>query len=405
MGENSEQFPIRDGKTFPSQDFSGMSFDDVKNKLSSIRPEAVGDASTAYKDAADILAQMTEKLRTEFAERIKNNWQGESAQKALDQLGQIYTTAGTLSDKSHNTASTYNWYKVSILDWYKNAAQDMEDGYIHTDGDDENARKFIAKFSRRMGEAYDAHPNNIEKDLPREYGGLNDNPTMPNYPGGNPGGPGGMPGGGGSIPGGAPGGMPGGGMPGGAPGGMPGGGGGSFAGENPFSPPSNNGPHLQPGEVTPGGSWGAGSGPGGLGSGSGGLGGSPWSGGSGAPTCPASRAEAAEAAACPVAAVAVSRAEAAAASRAAAVGACPVARPARSAESARAESARAPVPRHGEPQVVAGGAAGGRPMGMPMAPGGGQGGQGDQERERETWLTEDEDVWGADDDTAPPVIG
>ncbi|GAA2086240.1 hypothetical protein [Actinomadura alba] len=49
--------------------------------------------------------------------------------------------------------------------------------------------------------------------------------------------------------------------------------------------------------------------------------------------------------------------------------------------------------------------AGGMGMGgMPMGAGGGQGGDG-EERERTTWLTEDEDVWGADDDAAPPVIG
>jgi hypothetical protein len=44
-------------------------------------------------------------------------------------------------------------------------------------------------------------------------------------------------------------------------------------------------------------------------------------------------------------------------------------------------------------------------MGMPMG-GARGGGSGDQnEHERSTWLTEDEDVWGGDDDTAPPVIG
>jgi hypothetical protein len=43
-------------------------------------------------------------------------------------------------------------------------------------------------------------------------------------------------------------------------------------------------------------------------------------------------------------------------------------------------------------------------MGMPMGAGAGGGGN-DNERERSTWLTEDEDVWGGNDDTAPPVIG
>jgi hypothetical protein len=49
--------------------------------------------------------------------------------------------------------------------------------------------------------------------------------------------------------------------------------------------------------------------------------------------------------------------------------------------------------------------------GMPFMPpmgggmGGGGGGGNDKERERKTWLAEDEDVWGTDPDLAPAVIG
>ncbi|MFI6293143.1 hypothetical protein ACIBEJ_16255 [Nonomuraea sp. NPDC050790] len=49
---------------------------------------------------------------------------------------------------------------------------------------------------------------------------------------------------------------------------------------------------------------------------------------------------------------------------------------------------------------------GGMPM-MPMAPmgGAGAGGEGDKDRERTTYLAEDEGVWGGDEDIAPPVLG
>jgi hypothetical protein len=43
--------------------------------------------------------------------------------------------------------------------------------------------------------------------------------------------------------------------------------------------------------------------------------------------------------------------------------------------------------------------------GMPMGAGHGAGGGDEEEHERTTWLTEDEDVWGANGDAAPPVIG
>ncbi|MEU4830400.1 hypothetical protein [Streptosporangium sp. NPDC023615] len=42
--------------------------------------------------------------------------------------------------------------------------------------------------------------------------------------------------------------------------------------------------------------------------------------------------------------------------------------------------------------------------GMPFMPMGGAPGDGNQDRERSTWLVEDEDVWGGDSGTAPAVI-
>ncbi|MGV9772955.1 hypothetical protein [Streptosporangium sp. NPDC003464] len=47
--------------------------------------------------------------------------------------------------------------------------------------------------------------------------------------------------------------------------------------------------------------------------------------------------------------------------------------------------------------------AGGMPM-MPMAPMAGGMGEGDKDRDRSTWLSEDESVWGGDGDVAPAVI-
>ncbi|GGL56083.1 hypothetical protein [Planomonospora parontospora] len=59
----------------------------------------------------------------------------------------------------------------------------------------------------------------------------------------------------------------------------------------------------------------------------------------------------------------------------------------------------------GLPGGARGAGANGMPM-MPMVPMGGAG-AGDQERERDqtTWLSEDEGVWGGDEDVAPSVIG
>jgi hypothetical protein len=39
---------------------------------------------------------------------------------------------------------------------------------------------------------------------------------------------------------------------------------------------------------------------------------------------------------------------------------------------------------------------------MPMH--GAAGGEGEQERERSTWLTEDQDIWGIGDGEVPPPV-
>ncbi|GAA0567927.1 hypothetical protein [Actinomadura livida] len=380
MGKNTEQYPIRDGMAFGSHNASGMSHEDVKNKLKELKPEKVGDASTAYKEAAEALAEMTEELKNNFSKRIVQHWKGESAQKALDQLGQVYATAGTLSDDSHRNASLYAWYKHDILDWYKTQGQTMTDGWVHTGGDDDNARELMNNFIGRMKEAFEGHPLKIEKDLPSGYGGGGDDP--PGGPGPGPGGPGPFGGGGG-----------GGGKFGGAGSGFPSSDSaspfapGAGSGSSPWNPggggpfdPGSGGPHLPGGGGVPGGGIPGGGGslsgapssdlssfPGGGGGGGGLPGGMP-GGGGGFGADPGGFGGGAGAGSGGVGPGGVGGGGMGAAGRGAA------------------------------------GMRGGMPMGgMPMAPG--QGGKGGEERERETWLSEDEDVWGGDDDTAPPVIG
>ncbi|WP_051712933.1 hypothetical protein [Spirillospora albida] len=379
--DNVEQYPIRDGMAFGSYSFNDENFEEIKKKLSNLNPAAVGNAGTAYKEAAEVLAEMTDLLQNDYAKRIVKHWQGKVAQEALDQLGKVYKTAGQLSDDSHRNAQLYTWYKTNILDWYHTTGKTMEDGYINTDGDDDAARKLMQKFNARMNEAFEGHPLKITKDLPAGLGTGGDDPRTP---GPGPGGPGGLPKGGGGGGGLSPGSSSfpttdgAGNLPRGDSAGRfaPGGPGGSnpFApGEvSPFNPPGGNGPHLPPGSGVDGGPFGGtpktdlssfpGGGGGGLpgGGAGGGFGADPGGfGGAGA-----------------------------------------------GAGGGIGAGGPGAGPGLGGAGRNAAGMRGGMPMGgMPMAPGGGQGGGQNEERERNTWLTEDEDVWGADDDTAPPVIG
>ncbi|MGI5323707.1 hypothetical protein [Actinomadura nitritigenes] len=390
MGQ--EYYVIRGSQSWSKPTADGMSLDDVKKKLSSINSEPVKDAGTAYSDAADALAEMSTALRG-FAQTLVKHWKGDEAKKAVAQLQQVHETSINLSNSSHTNASTYTWYGTQILDWYKQAGHDASDGFIHTSGDDKGGRELMQRFLNRTGEAFNAHPPQITQDLPQDKrGGLTDTPT---YPGG-PGGPTSPGAGGGGLHGGGGGAGAGSGF-GSDPGGLGKYGSGS---SSPFAPVGDGGPHL-PGGTGSGGSGGFGSDPGGLGGshggggggslgGSGGLGsdlssfpggggggGLPGGGGGGLGADPGGLGGGAGAG-----------------GGLGGFGATPGGLGAAGGGLGAGGAAGAAG------RAAAGRAGGGMPMGH-----GGHGNGKEEERERTTWLSEDDDVWGADDDTAPPVIG
>ncbi|MWA06023.1 hypothetical protein F8568_037865 [Actinomadura sp. LD22] len=392
MGQ--EYYVIRGSQSWSKPTADGMSLDDVKKKLSSINSEPVKDAGTAYSDAADALAEMSTALRG-FAQTLVKHWKGDEAKKAVAQLQQVHKTSIELSNSSHTNASTYHWYGTQILDWYKQAGKDASDGWIHTSGDDKGGRELMQRFLNRTGEAFNAHPAQITKDLPEDHGGLSDKPTYPGGPGS--GGGGGFGGGGGGLPGGGAGGA--GGGFGSDPGGLGKFGSGGAGGSNPFAPAADGGPHLPGGGGA--GSGGFGSDPGGLGGGGGSLGSDPGGlgsdlssfpgggGGGGLPSTGLGGGGGGGFGADPGGL----GGGAGAGGGLGGFGTTPGGLGAAGGGLGAGGAAGA-----------AGRAGAGRMGGMPMGHGGHGNGK-EEERERTTWLSEDDDVWGADDDTAPPVIG
>jgi hypothetical protein len=372
MADNKGTYVIRNScpyvPDYAATGGGGFNMDSVKAMLASMQPGHVAEVGQAYTAAANALSTAADRLH-QHARRVAEAWSGENAQTALKQLGQLNTTAAELQEKSAATGGTYTWLGTEILPWYQNQGETMGAGLIHTGGDDDAAIELLDRMDHRLVEGYNSVPESISKDLPplpRDAGEIGDPwlgdgrdtgitstaGTPPSVP---------------SVPsfsdptsetatwhGADPGDLrdhPGSDLPGPADGGtgipptggtgLPGAGGTDLAGA---------GGGIGPDPFGAGGlGGGAGGAAGGLGAGTGGgpgagvLGmGAPGSGGAG-----------------------------------------------------RSRSA-------GENARGAGGRAG---LGAPMGAGGGQGGKDDEERERSTWLTEDEDVWTADGDIAPPVIG
>jgi uncharacterized protein YukE len=370
MGRSEQvDYPIWSKPATPEVETTA-GFDTIKDRFKALKPERLTSAASAYQEAASELARLTNDLQ-KHAQALIDAWEGDAAQKALDRLGQLHWTANKLSEDSIKTARTLHWYGNDIMQWYKDLGDKMSDGMIHTGGDDDQARRLMNRLNQRTATAHNSFPQKVTKDLPQS--GVGDLGNPPGGPGGGPSGLGGGPSG-----------------LGGNPGGM--GGGSQLPKTDPFKNnpngphlPSDNNSHVPVGNnlpidhsKLPGGSGGGGGGSqlaglhppgggglgggglgGGLGGGTGGLGGDPFGAGNG-------------------------------------LGGAPGTGPGSLASGGPGAGVG---PGNGTP-----GAAGRGGMMPPMYPPGAGHGQGGKERERTTSLIEEEDVWGADEPTAPSMI-
>jgi hypothetical protein len=361
-----------------------LSYDDVKQQFDQLNPGPINLACTQWSRAASALGTLANRLKDEAGSPLHNAWKSKSSPDAQLQLQEAQATAHALADQCMQMARATD-YAYKYADWYK--AHLPGDGYVQTGGDSQRAVDHLMRMLSRYNEVIaTVVPSQVRSGEVASNPGQHDSGDSfkPNGPGGG-GGPsaphlGGGPGAGGGGGGGA--GLPGGPDPfgsGGAGGGagagdpgFPGGGaggagdvgdpfgngglgsgaGGGFGGGagSDFGNPYDAGSALAGGGAGGGLGGGLGGGAGG-GIGAGGLGGVP-GGGVGAGGAGAGRGGAGAGA--------------------------------RGAGSGAGGS----------------GAGAGRGGGMH----GGQEG-GEEDRERTTWLTEDDDVWGGDTDAPPPVIG
>jgi hypothetical protein len=348
----------------------GLSHAAVKAMLSHMQPEYVKTVGNAYLAAARALGDASARLHR-HAGTITEAWSGENAGTALKQLGQLNTTAAELQEKSAQTGTTFSWLGTEILPWYRDQGRTMTDGDFNTGADDQRAIELLDRMDNRLTQGYNNTPEVIQKHLPPGtgtgdvWGDLGD-PGRPRVgdtdagrspvsdpfspppidPFTKPGEPFAGPGSPSGIGPGGPGSpLPG--DPGGVGTDVPDGGSTDLAG-------MGGGIGADPFGAGLGG--GLGGGAGGLGAGAGSIGGPP---GSGAPGMIGPGG----------------------------MGGMGAQKSPGQGRSGSAKTGQSPL------------------MGGAGAGAGGGGAGDEEERERTTWLTEDEDVWGDDSDTAPPVIG
>lgn len=343
--------------------------DEMNQILDGLQPEPVGKAGTKYSAVATRMNTTITDLY-KHAQTLSEHWGGDDADGAMKQMQKMYNQAQQIQSTSDSTGSTLSGHSRTLAN-FKNpsnrpkGASGLETGLSIAAGPlgfgadraahNHAAREYMSHLQSDTKDANSYFPAHIRSDQAYStQDSYNPNEGDPGGPG-NPKVPGGG-GGGGHIP---SGGGAGGHIPGSGTGGhIPGSGtGGHIPGSGGHIPGSGTGGHI-PGGGGLGGAGGTdlagfhapGGGGGGLG---GGLGGDPMGGaGSGLTGGP----------------------------------------------GALGNGLGGGL---GAGAGAGGAGAAGRGM-MPMM---GGHNQGEKERERSTWLTEDEDVWGGDGDAAPPMIG
>jgi uncharacterized protein YukE len=412
----------------------------IEEMFSTLDPEAASQAGSAHTQASRTLANIADSL-IQHVQKLNENWTGTAAQSAAAAFQQLHETALGLAQASAQTGAVLTWLGDTILPFYKsyqapgNGVVGDVQSLFGDNPQDKAAQQVMDRLNNRLVQANGNLPPSVTKNLPTSFasdhtaattgnvgssgagagqaasglgGGGGGGPVHLGSPGtGGPGGvgsPGGLSSGSpgishlaGSAP--PPGSGPGAGTPGGGPG--PGG-----------APVTGGGPGggVFPVGGVPGGGL-AGGGPGGLGEPVGaegaGLGGEGLLGegvplgdgvvigpdgmiGTAGPGAGFGSAEN----------LGLAQAERAGFAQAEGLGFGPDGfGPA--AAGGVGESAAGTAGAEG---AMAGEAAGRGMAGFPMAGGAGAGGR-EQERRRQSWMAEDEDIWAPQADAVPAQIG
>jgi hypothetical protein len=181
---NRGSLPIRSSTGCTAAAAVPITLEEIKARLKALQPGPISAAGETYLAAAKALGDASRRLHR-HAEVLTEHWQGEAAEGALQQMGQLNTTTCELASKSHQTGTTAKWLGANeMLNWYKHQGDTIGDGFLHTDGDDERARQVLARLSDRYNEANLAMPENVEKDLPIGDRGDTDVSGLGRQPGG-----------------------------------------------------------------------------------------------------------------------------------------------------------------------------------------------------------------------------
>jgi len=133
----------------------------LKDELAQVNPDAIGGASTAWYSAAGDLGDLANRLMTQAGTPLAEAWKGEASTKAQEQLQLAQATARALANVCMQMAHAMD-YSSQVATWYKTHAPEPS-------GTQEGVVTGVSALSPALGQVVDAKLNTALDDAAGQH--------------------------------------------------------------------------------------------------------------------------------------------------------------------------------------------------------------------------------------------
>ena len=164
MSSNDKTYEIKSGGR-PSGNPANYSFEEVQSLLEATDPGKVSGAGAAFHNAAQAAAHAAHALYL-AGSHLSEKWEGADADAAQKALGQLYATANELYGRSNQAGQALQFYGGTLsqykgLKFPAGGASPVEDTARQ-----KAARTVMQAVNQHMGTAWDAMPDKVQQNLP-----------------------------------------------------------------------------------------------------------------------------------------------------------------------------------------------------------------------------------------------